>query len=112
LLHWLKKIATRVGYRHWKQRRRWQQRTVPLSDETAAALVDPGATQSARQAGELVHHLLGQLAPRDRLVITLMYLESCTTAEIAEVLDSEQRERWQRMFHKLRETWLPPLPPE
>jgi len=31
--------------------------------------------------------------------------------EIAQVLDEQQRPRWEQLFDHLRRTWLPPLPP-
>jgi uncharacterized protein YdeI (YjbR/CyaY-like superfamily) len=31
--------------------------------------------------------------------------------QIAEVLDAKQREQWQRLFNKLRSTWIPSAPP-
>ncbi len=84
--NWLSRIATRVGYRYWRQaaRRRetenfsleeWDHVADPA--EPAAEEMDPG------QAAELVHHLLAQLGPRDRLVLTLRYLEGCDVAETA-----------------------------
>jgi RNA polymerase sigma-70 factor (ECF subfamily) len=82
-LHWLKRIATRVGYRCWKQRQR--HREVSLGEEALAELAATTDANSAREAGELVQQLLSRLAPRDRLVMTLMYLESCGMAEIAEL---------------------------
>ncbi len=39
--------------------------------------MDPG------RAAALVHGLLAQLGPRDRLVLTLRYLEGCNVAETA-----------------------------
>jgi RNA polymerase sigma-70 factor (ECF subfamily) len=84
LLHWLKKIATRVGYRYWKQRGRLR-REVPLDDETLDAAACGDNAESAEQAAELVHQLLARLSHRDRLVLTLMYLEENSVAEIAEL---------------------------
>ncbi len=96
-VHWLRRIATRVGYRHWKRRRRLQGRETPLDDVTAGAVVarEDGA-EASRQAAEVVHGLLARLAPRDRLVMTLMYLEQCTVAEIA------QRTGWSESLVKVQ----------
>jgi RNA polymerase sigma-70 factor (ECF subfamily) len=81
--HWLARIATRVGYRYWKQTARreatrafsleeWDQ----LQDETGEQL-DPG------RAAALLYRLLEQLPPRDRLVLTLRYLDECDVADTA-----------------------------
>jgi len=96
-LHWLRRIATRVGYRYWKRRRRLQGRESPLQDAVADAAEarDDGA-EASRQAAEVVHDLLARLAPRDRLVMTLMYLEQCTVAEIA------QRTGWSQTLVKVQ----------
>jgi RNA polymerase sigma-70 factor (ECF subfamily) len=83
LLHWLKKIATRIGYRYWKRRRqRRAEGTVSIQtwDGAADGTADEG---DAQHAGTVVHRLLGRLSPRDRLVLTLFYLEGCAVAEIA-----------------------------
>lgn len=84
LIHWLKRIATRVGYRFWQRRGR-QQREVTLSEELGQTLAAAEGEEAAREAGEVVHRLLAQLSPRDRLVLTLVYLEACTTAEAAQL---------------------------
>jgi RNA polymerase sigma-70 factor (ECF subfamily) len=107
LLHWLKRIATRVGYRYWKQRRQRQERQVPWTDNLGDDMAAPDSTDAARDAAELVHRLLAQLAPRDRLVLTLMYLEECTVAEISqltgwsEVLVKVQAHRARQRLRKL-----------
>lgn len=95
-LHWLRRIATRVGYRYWKSRRRLQGREVPLDDAAAAAVARDDGADASRQAAEVVHGLLARLAPRDRLVMTLMYLEQCTIAEIA------QRTGWSESLVKVQ----------
>jgi RNA polymerase sigma-70 factor (ECF subfamily) len=84
LVHWLKRIATRVGYRHWQRRSR-RRREVALSGTPAEAVAADDETAQARHAAELVHKLLGSLSPRDRLVMTLMYLEQCSVAEIVQL---------------------------
>ncbi len=81
--HWLTRIATRVGYRYWKLKARekkferfsledWDQLNTKSSEEIDAS-----------QAATLLHNLLGQLSPRDRLVLTLRYLEGCDVVETA-----------------------------
>lgn len=81
--HWLARIATRVGYHYWKWASRPAQ-TQSLTLEEWDRLAD---TQiSSLQAGDvaaLVHRLLEQLPPRDRLVLTLRYLEGCDVAQTA-----------------------------
>jgi RNA polymerase sigma-70 factor, ECF subfamily len=81
--HWLRRIATRVGYRYWKARAR--QRTVvemPLEAWQEVAQSPTGEIDAAA-AAEAVHALLDRLAPRDRLVLTLLYIEQCSVAEAA-----------------------------
>jgi RNA polymerase sigma-70 factor (ECF subfamily) len=82
-LHWLRRIATRVGYRYWKQQARARrQSSVPIQDWHRS--VEPVNNDRAEQAASVVHRLLGELPPRDRLVLTLIYLEGCSVAEAAE----------------------------
>ena len=81
-LHWLRAIATRVGYREWKRRGRERQHLL-YSPEALEQAVAGDAGLPPEQAGELLHSLLGQLPARDRLVLHLMYLEECTVAETA-----------------------------
>lgn len=81
LLNWLRKIAVRVGYRWWKQRAR-QQPTTSIQGWDQA-VEDHRAGQDAEDAAAVVHAMLARVSVRDRLVLTLMYLEDCSVAEIA-----------------------------
>ena len=80
--NWLNRIATRVGYRFWKRRRRTSNQ-VALQDWDAFVARDEGIVES-HEAAEYLHHLLAQLPPRDRLVLTLLYLEELSVAETAD----------------------------
>jgi len=85
LLHWLRKIATRTGYRFWREKAKdLQETSLPEFDilEEIEAVeedrIDPA------EAATVLHALLSRLPPDDRLVLTLMYFEECGTKEIAE----------------------------
>jgi len=82
LAHWLAKIATRVGYRFWKQNRRSAdaKKNTPLNE-----IADKRDPTGAVDAAEQVHALLARLPARDRLVLTLLYLEECTIEEAAKL---------------------------
>ena len=81
--HWLSRIATRVGYRYWKQMAR-RHETENFTVEEWDQVADGSEEQmDPSEAASLVHRLLAQLPPRDRLVLTLRYLEDCDVAETA-----------------------------
>jgi len=96
--HWLARIATRVGYRYWKQKARrkgtesfdlheWDP---AVGDGSAAAALEPD------NAGALLHQILAQMAPRDRLVLTLRYLEQC------DVVETARRTGWTKTMVKVQ----------
>jgi RNA polymerase sigma-70 factor, ECF subfamily len=74
LIHWLHRIAVRAGYRFWRERRSRAVHT-GLDSETLAS-------PTRREPHEL-EEVLGRLPPRDRLVLTLMYLEERSVEETA-----------------------------
>lgn len=83
-LHWLRKIAVRVGYRHWTSRK-GRDGEITLSEEDWQQLRGSSPNQAeAFEAAELVYALLTQLSPSDRLILTLLYLDGCTMAEAAD----------------------------
>lgn len=96
--HWLTRIATRVGYRYWKEKAR-RQRTEPFDvQEWEKATDADGVVQSLEpdQAAELLHRLFEQLSPRDRLVLTLRYLEQC------DVVETARRTGWTKTMVKVQ----------
>jgi RNA polymerase sigma-70 factor (ECF subfamily) len=97
-VHWLSRIATRVGYRYWKQIDRRKKRESFTLEEWDQLPRDSGEKMDASQAAALVHRLLGQLPPRDRLVLTLRYMDECNVAETA------QRTGWTKSMVKVQ-TW-------
>jgi len=82
--HWLNRIATRVGYRSWKKQKRRAERELPLQDWDQLLQSDSAEPWAPREAAETVHALLAQLRTRDRLVLTLMYLEELSVDQIAD----------------------------
>ncbi len=89
LRHWLQRIATNVGrdyFRRQAVRRRWM--SEPAADANdgipAPEGVTPGADPAARAAANEVKAFLAMLAPDDRTVLTLRYLEGWSLGQIAE----------------------------
>ena len=82
--HWLQRIATRVGYRSLKRRQARAGallRPLALADEDGVRQTSPAP--SPMEASEALESLLGGLSARDRLVITLLYVEGRSVDETA-----------------------------
>lgn len=95
LLHWIRKIATRVGYRFWKARD--QRRDVAsIHDYDLPSRPAEASELAPADAAELLDRLLGKLAPPERLVLTLQYLEGLSAEEIA------GRMGWTKAMVKMR----------
>jgi RNA polymerase sigma-70 factor (ECF subfamily) len=96
--HWLSRIATRVGYHYWKQTGR-QRTTESFSLQEWDQLISSATeNRNSSQAAALLHELMAKLPPRDRLVLTLRYLEECDVAETA------RRTGWTKSMVKVQ-TW-------
>ncbi|HCD34619.1 MAG TPA: hypothetical protein DER01_19580 [Phycisphaerales bacterium] len=94
LIHWLTRIATRVGYRHWKQEFKRRRQSYNLTEQIADTLIS--TDDDPHEVAEFVHRLLAELSPRDRMVLTLMYLEQCTVQEVA------QQTGWSKVMVKVQ----------
>ena len=93
-IHWLKKIATRVGYRFWKEQDR-AKLFLPLEEFDFAAPANRQELEPGK-AAEILQVLFSKLDRTDRLVLTLMHLEDCPIKEIA------QRMAWTIAGTKMR----------
>jgi RNA polymerase sigma-70 factor (ECF subfamily) len=93
---WLRKIAVRIGFQLWKEQTRLRaRRTVRIDDCAEPQVAEPEPRRYAEQA-EMVFGLLSELPPRDRLVLTLMYVEQKSVAECSEVTG------WSRAMVKMQ----------
>lgn len=116
--HWVSRIAVTTCIDHLRtQQRRPEFRWADLSENEAdlldAVLTDQNDTapDDALAATELVHKLLDQLKPDDRLVIQLLDLEQKTIAEISALTGWNQslvkvrafraRRKLQKLFKEL-----------
>lgn len=94
LEHWLARIATRVGYRFWKQSKRPEAQALTVEDWDRLASAEKSTDQ--QKTADLVHRLLAMLDPADRLVLTLRYLDGCSIDQTAD------RTGWSRPLVKVR----------
>lgn len=85
LEHWLRKIAVRVGYRHWKLEARDKRRLKRIRDEALPAINVADPPVDAVDAQDQLHVMLPRLSPRDRLVLTLLYWDGHSVAKAAEL---------------------------
>lgn len=94
-LHWLLRVATRVGFRYLKSRARREEREEALK-ETDLNLTAAPETLTPSEAADMLYQLFGKLPPADRLVLTLFYFEECDVKEIS------ARSGWNRALVKVR----------
>jgi RNA polymerase sigma-70 factor (ECF subfamily) len=83
-LHWLRVIATRVGYAFWKDRKKAASYASLDKALDVCADVPDKDSMNAETAGMIIHAVFEKLSPRNRMVLTLQYLENCSMKEIAE----------------------------
>jgi RNA polymerase sigma-70 factor (ECF subfamily) len=96
--HWLARIATRVGYAYLKQNARRHAIESFTLKEWDRLSDDFLQKTEPSYAAELLYRLLAQLPPRDRLVLTLRFMEDCDVTETA------RRTGWSEAMVKVQ-TW-------
>lgn len=81
--HWLRKIAVRVGYRFLRDKEKQQFR----NDALQLVAADQSTMHPEEKLAEFeeLHFTLGQLPPRDRLVLTLLYWDNLSIEQAAEI---------------------------
>jgi len=109
--HWLARIATRVGYRFWKQEARKKSTpTIPLEDWDQVETPQIEECSPA-EAAEMLNRLISHLPPRDRLVLTLRFLEDQSIEKTAELtgwsksMVKVQTMRAKKKLKKIFESW-------
>lgn len=80
--HWLSRIATRIGYRHWGSKKK-EPITVPIQDWDAV-ITDGVEKLGNSEAADLLFSLLSRMKDKDRIILTLIYFEDLDYAEVAE----------------------------
>jgi RNA polymerase sigma-70 factor (ECF subfamily) len=80
-LHWLKRIAVRVGLDFCRKRKRTP--FARLTEDDGRSLENIASPEQSGDAMEEARHLLGQLPPEDRVLLTLLHIEQMPLEEIA-----------------------------
>lgn len=95
LANWLTTIATRTGYRFWKDQARRRQE-VNIYNQPELIDTENADEIAPERAADILHRLFRRLSPPERLVMTLMYFQNYTTKEIA------KRVGWSNAAVKMR----------
>jgi RNA polymerase sigma-70 factor (ECF subfamily) len=99
--HWLARIATVTGYRHWKTRDR-HGRDVPFDEDRDAAAPGGAMRGDPDAAAGLLHAMLDELPEADRLLLGMMYIEKCGQREMARRLGCSKTAVAVRIFRAKR----------
>lgn len=82
-LHWLRTIASRVGYNYWREEAR-KPKTVTL-EEWDQQPVKPENSE-AQNAGEILEMVLSNLPPKERQVLCMLHLDKLSIKDIAKTM--------------------------
>lgn len=87
-LHWLRTIASRTGYEHWRSKYK-NEKHVLFEEESHGAVVDPGVTDDEpwkKNATSVLAHVMSQLKPDDRQALYMIYIDGMNVAEAADCM--------------------------
>ena len=81
--HWLNRIATRVGYKHWKRRK-------PDTQDLSPDIYVAAKSNEPLHAAEILDAALEKMKPAERLVLTLLYVDGLSVADAAHAAGMSQ----------------------
>ena len=84
-LHWLRAIATRIGYDYWeKQKKAKKKQFIPVDEALDAYNETKDEMDLSSAASDILHAVFSRLSLKNRMVLTLQYLDNCSMQEIAD----------------------------
>lgn len=95
-LHWLRIIASRVGYRYWRKEER-RVKLIPYHgyEEFFAEKDDTAGTDTERKFAKMVE-FMERLKPDERQILYLLHVDNVSIADAAECMG------WNRAVTKMR----------
>ncbi len=82
-LHWLRTIASRVGYNYWREEAR-KPKTVTLEEWDQQP--EKPENSEAQNAGEILEMVLSNLPPKERQVLCMLHLDKLSIKDIAKTM--------------------------
>ncbi len=84
-LHWLRLLASRVGYDYWREQYR-QPTLVEYSSLREQQVLACSDDVQAREAEEVLEHILATLSPEEKQILYMVYKDEMSMAEVAECM--------------------------
>ncbi len=83
-LHWLRTIASRVGYNYWRTELK-KPKTVQLEDWDQRP--EDNVSERAHDPSEVLNMVLSKIPLKERQVLCMMYLDKMSVKEVAETME-------------------------
>lgn len=83
-LHWLRTIASRVGYNYWRTESK-KPNTVQLEDWDQRP--EDKVSERAHDPSEVLNMVLSKIPLKERQVLCMMYLDKMSVKEVAETME-------------------------
>ena len=83
-LHWLRTIASRVGYNYWRTESK-KPKTVQLEDWDQRP--EDKVSERAHDTSEVLNMVLSKIPLKERQVLCMMYLDKMSVKEVAETME-------------------------